>query len=296
MSDYKQKYLKYKNKYTELKKMRGGLTIEEMYASKVQECDIKAAQNITDYTECRNCPFNNAGANHLPNRCKPININANFCFTNANNNGLNERMNIERYHNGYSNITIENNIHVTPPEGEVCFGNAITSCLTYCVILADNTKISVHVNPATNLQAISDNNHDVITNELVNVINAPGKILSILEEIEKQRNVKQSIKKIIILGESRGYSVYNYNNGTVDINFISDTGITIENMKFALNEDYFGIENVDFLKEIYSGFITSEPEIIVKNVQEIKNGMVYMVDAEGNGKIYGADSNLIESF
>ncbi len=291
MSDYKQKYLKYKNKYLELKKMSGG-TLQEMYESKIQECNTKETRNISDAHQCGNCPFNNAGANNLPNRCKSIIGNANYCFTDINNNVLNSRMNIQKYYEGLSNITIENNIHVSPPEGEVCFGNTITSCLTYCVILVDNTKISVHVNPVTTLQAIENNDRDVITHEVVNVINAPEKILLILREIEAQRQVKQYIKKIIIFGESRGYAVYTYNN----INFISDIGMTIANMQFALDEDYMGIEIEDFLKNKFNEFLTEETSIIVKDNKQIHRGSIYMVDAEGIGKIYDSQNNIVETF
>jgi hypothetical protein len=292
MSDYKQKYLKYKNKYLELKKMSGG-TLEEMYASKIQECDTKAAQNITDYTQCRNCPFNNAGANTLPNRCKPITGNANYCFTNANNNALNSRMNIERYHNGYSNITIENNIHVTPPEGEVCFGNTITSCLTYCVILADNTKISVHINPLTNADAIIYDSEAVIANETVNMVNVHKKILEILNLL----NI--NIRKIIILTELNPYVCYLHNKSDVEDQtnqFIGTTDIFVENIISGyLDEEGYDKPIDKFLNEVWSHHMVPAPEIVIISGKQIDRGSIYMVDATGAGKIFDPQ-NKIESF
>ncbi len=292
MSDYKQKYLKYKNKYIELKKMSGG-TLQEIYDTKVQECDARAAQNIIDARQCGNCPFNNAGANHLPNRCKSITGNANYCFTNADNNGLNERMNIQKYYEGLSNITIENNIHVTPPEGEVCFGNTITSCLTYCVILNDNTKISVHVNPFTNANTIIHKFEQVIANESVNIFNAHIRILDILNQLNTL--APRRIQKVLIVSELYPFVCYTDNE---ENQFIGTTDILHDNVISGyLDQETYEEKPIDvFLREVWQNYMTPETEVIIKRNILIHQGSIYMVDAEGVGKIFDSRNNLIEQF
>ncbi len=310
MSDYKQKYLKYKNKYLELKKMSGGVISDDflgLLQKRINHCSTFEGINVYDPNVCTYCPFNNSGDNQNPNKCKPLTNHAESCFTNTTRTSSNQtvynpfgfgtRMNIQKYLLGLSDITIENNIHVTPPLGEVCFGNAITSCLTYCVILDDNTKISVHVNPATTFFAINLNNQNVLQNEIVNVLNAHEKILEILKQQQK------IIRKIIILGQYN-YKVYDYNG----IKFIGDETLSGTNhpVYYHTNpniseddEDYYNyfvaIDIPYFLNEVWNGFITPQTEIQVINGIDISNGKVYMVDSEGVGKIFDENNNLIRT-
>jgi len=157
--DYKQKYLKYKQKYLNLKEnpLYKGNQDHIIIQKEIEKCTRLAADPTDDkydHSKCINCPFNNSGANEQANKCQAIRNNVSNCFYKGNDILANllsrKRLNVDLFIKGKSTFTIENNLNITEPEGEVCFGNTIDSCLTYCIILEDNTKISIHINPLTN--------------------------------------------------------------------------------------------------------------------------------------------------
>jgi hypothetical protein len=57
----------------------------------------------------------------------------------------------EPYLKGLSRIIIENGIEYVTPEGEISYGDTITSCTTVTIIFNENYKIALHYNPATYL-------------------------------------------------------------------------------------------------------------------------------------------------
>ena len=65
------------------------------------------------------------------------------------------------------------------------------------------------------------------------------------------------------------------------------------------DEDYYNyfvaIDIPYFLNEVWNGFITPQTEIQVINGIDISNGKVYMVDAEGVGKIFDENNDLIRT-
>ena len=238
--------------------------------------DVIKQKGDLDHSNCPLCPFNNVGDDKdYRNKCQKIEMNAEYCFRN-------NRMDLNTFINGKSAITIENNIRVTPPEGEVCFGNTITSCLTYCIILVDNTKISVHINPTTNLSTLAYDIQAEKANELVTIFTV---IDMIIKEIDRENKL---IKKIIIFSEAKQY-ICTYSGKE----FLSDNGA----------RDLGGVvtnKNVEqWLLQQFQGRMIQNPTIVIKN-REIKGGMLYMVTADGTGKIYGdgktSDINMIESF
>jgi len=281
--NFHDKYLKYKNKYIQLKNFIGGTrTVQD----NIRNCTEIATKNIINHAECIYWPFNNTGDNQKPNSCKPISGNVDKCFNIKEEKIIGNRMNLEKYLNNESVFTIENNIYVTVPNGEVCFGNTITSCLTYCFILNDNTKISVHINPSTTLFAIMLNEIEVLNNEIINVFNAHDKIL---QKIVNMHTTTNKIKKIILLGALK-YNIFK----TIDTNtrFIGD-----EN--FSLNEDKYSKSEItikEFLFEFFKDYITKDTIYIERFEKVIDKGNIYLVRSDGTGIILGSDNKLIDKF
>ena len=53
----------------------------------------------------------------------------------------------EPYVRGKSRIVVEDSIVFVEPEGEICYGDTITTCTTVTVVFDDNSKIGLHINP-----------------------------------------------------------------------------------------------------------------------------------------------------
>jgi hypothetical protein len=278
---YQDKYLKYKNKYIQLKKYLGGArTVQD----NIRNCTEFGTKNITNHADCIYCPFNNAGHNDTQNSCKPIAGNVDKCLSNKDT-IIGNRMDLNKYLNNASTFTIENNINITSPNGEVCFGNTITTCLTYCFILNDNTKISVHINPATTVFALIEDNKSVLNNETVNIINSHEKILQKLVNMTS-KDIK--IKKIILLG-AKEYNVYE----NEDTKIISDEYISfVDKLKYKLSD----ITIKDFLFTFFKKYITKDTVYVEKFNIEIDASKIYMIRSDGTGIILDSNNKLIDKF
>ena len=313
--DYKQKYLKYKNKYLELKNIyKGGYRTN--FEKIVKECNYydNVATKEHDNTVCPKCVFTNSGNNKIQNFCQKIDGNVDKCFYNNtiddifNADGTLKtpayRMDIQKFLDGHSTFTVENNINITPPEGEVCFGNTITSCLTLCIIFNNNLKISLHINPVTTLFAQVFNEDDVLNCETINPFNITSKIMETTAKTSEYACRKPSlfrhvlnfintfyqlfrdnfyIKKIILLGAYQ-YNIYQTSSG---IDFICDknaiqTGntLTTKSIQQFLNENLIKYIN------------PSHPYTYVEKYETIQQGAIYFVKADGVGIIYDTNNNI----
>ncbi len=276
MSNLKQNqkliYIRYKIVYdSQIGGQPDAQTIEQ-FNTVVTMCDLHKDQNNFDHSLCPLCMFTNAGAPELANKCTPIAGNGNRCFQNPN--GEFNRMDIQKYIEGKSKITVENNIYIVEPDGEICFGNTITSCLTYCFILDDNTKISAHINPFTNVY----NNHfvpnqDVINNEVVTVFNALNKLKNLVPNGKK-------IKKIYLLG-AMDYKVYNYRG----LNYIGDNTSDVVGREV-------NISIKDHLISSLEEYLTPDRQIYLLDGFEIKGNGIYFINSAGNPVVYNSDGSL----
>jgi len=309
--NYEEKYKKYKNKYIKLRNQIGGVPEDEL-KKEIDNCDKKATKNIYDHRECPLCPFNNTGENTKSNKCQPITGNVDKCFYNFSKSLSSNRMKISKYIENIGTFTLENNINVTNPEGEICFGNTITSCLTYCIILEDNRKISVHINPITNYDSNLRNNNykktevedsdiilesgislhksnigkkkKIISNELVNVFNVKKKIL------EKLNVYKKNIKKIILLGADK-YSIYKNIFGKYFIG--PDNLFEHYNKSISLIKDQ---TPKSLLEKYFKTYITPKTKYLEKFSIDIQSGSIYIIKANGDGFIYNRDDSIKETF
>ena len=318
--DYKEKYLKYKNKYLELKNIyKGGNRTN--FDKIVNECDAYDTNSVKEHdnTKCPRCVFTNSGNNTIPNFCQKINGNVDKCFYGS---SIDEifnvdgtikssvpRMDIQKFLDGHNTFTVENNINITLPLGEICFGNTITSCLTLCIIFNNNLKISLHINPVTTIFAQLDSNNKVLQCETINPFTITEKIVKTTEKtsdyacrkptlFEKLLNFIKTfkllyrsniyIKKIILLGAS----TYNIYNTPSNIEFICDesavyTGNTLTTKPIQ-----------QFLNENLVSYIDSSNPYtyIEKQNITIDHGSVYIVKADGTGVIYNPDNSIRETF
>jgi hypothetical protein len=302
MDLYYKKYLKYKNKYLNLKKIYiGGDTNKENLEKIINDCTHFQTQNIYDKSVCKYCPFNNAGSNQNPNSCKKISGNVDKCF-HANNiddafnpdgsyKTIPDRMDINLFSTGTSNFVLENNIQITPPSGEVCFGNTITTCLTICIILENNVKISLHINPATTFFDLE--NLLIRQYETINPFNLIGKIK---EKIEESYSLfgESTIKKIIILGAA-AYKIYVRldSQGKFGKKFICDDIVDF----MPVNKFESTTINVsDFILDSFKKYYVNNPEYIENYNINISDGAVYIVKADGTGIIYNSDNSIRDTF
>ena len=279
--NYEEKYKKYKNKYIKLRNQIGGVPEDEL-KKEINNCDKEATKKNPNHTDCPLCSFTNAGINNEePNVCNAISGNVDKCFYNSSELS-DKRINVSKYLDNKITFTVENNLNITLPDGEICFGNSITSCLTICLILNDNTKISAHINPSTNLLAFE--NDKIKKNEIVNIFNLCEKILNKLEKIN------QNIKKIILLSEG---SLYLYKKD--DLKFIGDSYIKIplESKGYSVIEE--GDNPIkDFLLNYFNSFIKDKIKYLEIPGTKINDGAIYIIKYDGKIYIYDKDDNDID--
>ena len=201
---------------------------------------------------------------------------------------------------------MENNINITPPEGEVCFGNTITSCLTLCIIFDNNFKISLHINPVTTLFAKKFGDENILKNETINQFTIIEKITekitenkSLFRRILDYINVFSRlfrnnfyIKKIILLG-SLSYNIYETNSGE---KFISDEFAEYPEIAEILEIKKTDIKIEDFLQEKLAKYINRKYKFVLMQGKEIKKKSVYIVKHDGTGIIYNEINEIIDEF
>ncbi len=239
----------------------------------VAACNLHKDQNNYDQRTCPFCIFTNAGSSENPNKCIPIDGNGGRCFQDST--GAYNRMDIRKYLEGKSKITVENNIYLIEPDGEVCFGDTITTCLTYCFILSDRSKIAVHLNPFTNISPRSEmfrdnNSPNIIQNEVVNIYN-------VLSLTSQRITGNKKIIKIYIFGASE-YKVYSYGQN----NFIGDNDsvgtIGVESMGYTISPKSIKQHLLDELGQLFA----PEYEIKFMADKNINLGSIYFVNSDGD--------------
>lgn len=274
MNKQKLIYKRYPIFYNSFKQVGGEPNEETICEFKrlVLACDLHKGQINYDHSTCPKCIFTNAGQSENPNKCTPIDGNGGYCFQDST--GAYNRMDIRKYLEAKSKITVENNIYVVEPDGEICFGNTITTCLTYCFILSDSSKIAVHLNPFTNISQRSemfknDNSPNVILNETVNIYN-------VLNLMGRRITGNKKIIKIYVFGASE-YKVY-YHNNNYFIGDVDSVGMIGESMGYAKTDKSIKQHLIDELGQSLS------PNCCFKFMQdkEIKQGSIYFINSLGD--------------
>jgi hypothetical protein len=141
--------------------------------------------------------------NEKSEECKIINC-GKYCAVNRTNNNVKTgrciktdtaiKLNERPYLQGLSRIIVENGIEYVPPEGEISYGDTITTCTTVTIVFENNSKISLHYNPATYL---ADPNSTPL--------NIDSMFDKIKEKIRENKLERHPIKSIFILGSSSYY-------------------------------------------------------------------------------------------
>ena len=249
----------------------------------------------TNHSRCPLCPFNNSADNKNKNKCQEFDTSVSNCF------GPN-RLNEELYIQGLSNFVLENNITVTAPEGEVCFGNTITSCVTFCLIFQNNKKLSVHVNPATNLAVYAtfmDDTDSIRESEEVTIYNVFDKFLEIIALNNLSDNLANRIKKIIILAET---DVQLYSDRTDNyLKTISNIDIIVPTESIEYYSKNYQLETSDkhrmkqFIKRKLFPFVM-EDAVIQFKIKTVSTGSIYFVKSDGLGVYINSNGTNIENF
>lgn len=87
---------------------------------------------------------------------------------------------------------LEDEFQVVRPEQWICYGDTITSCMTFTVVMENNWKIGVHINPLTAIYSPQKY--------------TPLNILSkIQEKLRTHPNFSGNIKAIYIFGDSQSF-------------------------------------------------------------------------------------------
>lgn len=115
---------------------KNGTTIQ-MLQAKCDECyNSKSRRGFCNLSTCGNyCAIDRTG-NYTHNGICKSSMTA-------------SKLDPEPYLKGLSRIIIENGIEYVTPEGEISYGDTITSCTTVTIIFNGNYKIALHYNAAT---------------------------------------------------------------------------------------------------------------------------------------------------
>ena len=283
---YLRKYLKYKNKYLNLKNKIGGNDERDRIIKHCNTYDKPGEPLIYDKTECPHCPFTNAGkvinGNVTQSSCTKIDVNANYCFNLYGNTG---RFDDTKFINGKSKIILENNIEYVEPEGEVCFGNAITSCTTYCFILNDNSKICAHLNLPSN---VINKLFNLLNYDIVDYENIFHKVIDLMGINGKTSN---PIKKIIITTVD---PLYIYTNTTTKNKVICTQDIEIISQYSEIKkvEGDGGLCDLrNFLNVALEGYLLSNYQLVYKENFKTENGHIYLIKEDIGYEIRGSSLN-----
>jgi hypothetical protein len=141
--------------------------------------------------------------NEKSEECKIINC-GKYCAVNRTNNNVETgrciktdtaiKLNERPYLQGLSRIIVENGIEYVPPEGEISYGDTITTCTTVTIVFENNSKIGLHYNPATYL-----------AEQKSAPLNLDSMFDKIKEKIRENKLEGHPIKSIYILGSSSYY-------------------------------------------------------------------------------------------
>jgi hypothetical protein len=89
---------------------------------------------------------------------------------------------------------LEDEFKIVRPEQWICYGDTITSCITFTVVMENNWKLGVHINPATELFGGNPQKY------------TPFTILAkIQEKLRTHPNFSGPIKALYIYGDSQKF-------------------------------------------------------------------------------------------
>ena len=249
----------------------------------VTACNLHKDQVNNVHSTCPLCIFSNAGEPEKPSNCKPIEGNGGRCFQDST--GAYTRMNLRKYLDGKSKITVENNIYLIEPDGEVCFGDTITSCITYCFVLSDCSKIAVHLNSFNNYLARSplfgDPNPNVITNEVVNLFN-------VFDKIKEKIIGNKKIIKIYISG-AMNYKIYKNHDDNNKL-FIGDNSAA--DLEYIPSAKSIRQHLVDEFRQL----LAPTCEIKFMELIDIQDGSIYFINSDADAVMQDKNGNDISSW
>lgn len=251
----------------------------------VTACNLHRDSNPlnNDQRTCPLCIFSNAGEPTKPNHCKPIDGNGGRCFQDVT--GAYTRMDLRKYLDGKSKIAVENNIYLIEPDGEVCFGDTITTCLTYCLVLSDCSKIAVHLNSFISYYANSTMmggpQPDIISNEVVNIYN-------VIDKIKEKITGSNKINKFYISG-AMNYKVYinheDNNKLFIGDNSADEIGYTPSSKSIRQH-----------LNDEFKQLLAPRYEIKFMEKIDIQDDSIYFVNSEGNAVMQDKNGRDISSW
>ena len=194
-----------------------------------------------------------------------------------------------------TNINIvEDQLKVANPQQSICYGDTITSCTTLTVVLEDNWKVGLHINPATyelSLQNLAPK--QTYTPE--NIVAAVKDLLNTNDNVKGKK-----IKSIYLLGDSHGYyahGIYNKkqqkyvgfaeNNSTLNnanTKKLREVQSTIEgNTNSMKRQTDINMKNaVSFFKTHFGADRFLDPiDLVVNPKITISDGNHYIIKADG---------------
>jgi hypothetical protein len=213
---------------------------------KCAECfNTSSKTGFCNLSTCGNyCAIERGGLKTKWNTCKG----SNACL---------RYMKPEPYVRGKSRIVVEDSIVFVEPEGEICYGDTITTCTTVTVVFDDNSKIGLHINPMPLYLREAISNSTSTPEPIITYENIWNKISELREINNKIRNAVKAVY-IISSPELNIYDNYKIRSSNVNdggslitkgsmttiletklpgfsrgsTNFIYQTNITLEEYKY----------------------------------------------------------------
>ena len=181
-------------------------SINEIYDNQIDICLTKYSERkkpsrswktIEDADrECGICPYANAGELNLRNRdrttCQEI---GSLCYSEPC--GADKTL----FLRDKSKIVVEDNIYIIDPEGQVCFGDTIDTCMAITLVYKGNYKIAAHVN-ASYFPHVIDEIFD--KNTQVNSHNLLYWIKKKTDELADNLGERPILEKVLIFSADEG--------------------------------------------------------------------------------------------
>ena len=245
------------------RKQRGGLgtrlgfknnTTPQMIQAKCAECmATKSKKGFCNLSTCGNyCAIDRTGVYAQTGMCV-----SSITAT---------KLKPEPYIKGLTRIIIENGIEYVGPEGEISYGDTITSCTTVTIIFNENHKIGLHYNPATY----------IFEGDSLAPLNIDTMFEKINRKIIENNLSEVPIKAIYIFGASR---YFQHNSVLLNMNTKEVRGGESEALNSSGIRKLFG--------EKLSNTIRPDAHIVKLENYEIKSLHNHYLVVRANGTLEG---------
>lgn len=190
---------------------------------------------------------------------------------------------------------LEDQLKIVRPDQWVCFGSAVSSCLTITIVMNNNWKISTHIQPASfqfmfHESSIPSQNKPFNGNIVPYQFCNPQNVLPVLKNIVMNHpDFKNAMIKYIHIAAATS-SLYFYEKTTtpkyIKTNLNSNNTKTRKNMEKIQAEGYQQVKLTDsnkqrFFSSMFPGKISSQTKIFLElslDINGVRGGYIFVLE------------------